>query len=264
MKILFDNLLKGATFSSVNASANYPVKNLDDGFLRLRYQANVTGDSVTIITDEQIALNSIYLSYIGNVDDIEISFFAGDAIQLVTLGPMVATGDGNIIVTGDGSTMHFASGPSDYFTDYAGERQISRHFEMITGVDKITIDLLGDNPFYIGGVAAGLAEDIPPALAAWDDTYNDESAVSRSSHGQVQALYIEPAMAYTFSFEGVSMSDFTRIKAAAQAAGPVPVWVTFFEDTPEAIRPGYYQVAMTGAMRSAYTYSFQLSFTEAK
>lgn len=264
MKILFNNLLKDATYSGVNVSANYPARNLADDFLRLRYQVNNTGDSVSIELSEAITIDCFFLSYIGNVSDITVSFFSGDAVQLVTLGPDVATGDGNIIVTGDGSTMHFAEGPSDYFDDYAGEQSVSRHFDTVTSIDKVTIDLVGTNPFYIGGIAAGQAVDMSPPVAAWDDTFNDNSPASRSSHGQVQALHIEPTKAFTFSFDGVSSSKYEAVKSAAMGAGPVPCWVTFFEDTPSTIRPGYYQVEMTGGQRSGHRYNFQLSFTEAR
>jgi hypothetical protein len=264
VKILFNNALNAAVYTSVNAAGSFPAGNLSDGFLRLRYQVDGTADTVTITLSESVSVDCFFMSYIGNISDIDVTFFSGDVARLVTLGPAVGTGDADTIVTGDGDTMHYGEGPSNYFDDYAGEQTVSRTFDVVTSIDKIVIALTGTNPFYIGGVAAGLCEDIPPALAAWDDTYNDNSVSVRSSHGQVQALYIEPVRSYGFSFDAIPTADFVRIKAAAQSVGPIPVWVSFFEDSPDAIPPGYYQVTMEGQRRSMYTYAFNMQFTEAR
>lgn len=268
MKILFDNVLKSGTYSSTNASANFPARNLADNFLRVRYQANATGDSVDIKLSEPVTIDSFFMGYVGNVNDIEVAFFNDGDIQLTTLGDEHGTGETDVVRTDkttDGAIMHFGDAPPNFFDDYAGEQFVSRHFGTLTTItDEIVITLTGDNPFYIGGIAAGESVDMPSSLAGWDDGYEDNSIVARSSHGQVQAHYIEPYNRYVFSWEGVSPSDYTAVRSEFKGVGSKPVWVTFFEESPDVVSPGYYTANMTGNRRSERTYSFEVEFTEAR
>ena len=264
MKILFDNVLERGEFASVNASANYPARNLADGFLRLRYQANAASDSVTITLAEITAIDSIYLGYTGNLASITVALYNGGELQTVALGAIhvVSTGGARRIFE-PGVTKHFGAGEVDYFDDYGGEQFASRHFPLVFA-DEIVLTFTGANPFYIGGIGAGLAEDIPPAVAAWDDEFVDESVVVRSAHGQVQQQYIEPRDAFTFSFTDVPFADFYRVKEACASVASKPVWVTFFEDSETTFPPGYFSVTMEGQQRERLAYGFSLSFEEAR
>lgn len=264
MKILFTNVLCGGTYSATNAQSNYPAENLDDDFLRLRYQAAATSDAITIDLASAVSMDSFYMSYIGSVSTIDVAFYAGDVVQFITLGTAVSTGDSNTIVTGDGNDMHFANGPSDYFSDYAGQQSIVRYFDLVTSIDRVVITLTGTNPFYIGGVAAGSSVTIPVANTTYQPGYDDESSSVRSSHGQVQAVYVEPTRSYTFSFDGVTQANFDTVFNACRGVGPLPVWATFFEDSTAEYPPGYYQVTMQNQQRTGLTYSFQLVFSEAR
>ena len=266
MKILFDNVLERGEFASGNASGSYPARNLKDGFLRVRYQANNTNDNITIDFDEVQTFDSFYIGYIGNVSAITITpYYDETAHGTYALGPIHVTGDGNTRIFEAGVTKHFAVGKTGWFDDYDGLQWASRHFdEPIEYVDKIVVSLTGTSPIYIGGMAAGLAEDIPPAVAAWDDAYNDESVVVRSAHGQVQQQYIEPRDRFTFSFTDVSFADFYRVKEACASVGSKPVWVTFFEDSEDTFAPGYFSVTMDEQQRERLAYSFALSFEEAR
>ena len=267
MKILFDNLLESATFSSVNASANYPVSNLVDGFLRVRYQAAATTDSIEITPTSAITMNSFYLGYIGNVSSITLRVFSGDELRTVALGAEHGTGETDTVrvdSTG-GAIMHFGAGATDFFEDYDGALQfVSAHFPAISGVDRILIDLVGSDPFYVGGMAGGLAVEPPSPDAAWQDDQVNRSPVVRSPHGQVQQLYIEPYKQFLFTFNGATFAEFSAIKAGAMAVGSHPVWVTFFEDSPTDYPPGYYTMSLGSPQRERRLYRFTLNFEEAR
>ena len=264
MKILFDNVVKNAALSSLNASANYPVRNLRDGFLRVRYEVGATNDVVSIALDEPTFINALYFGYTGNLADIQVALYRDGILQTVALGAVheVSSG-GPIRIFETGVIKHFGAGAVDYFGDYDGEQFASRHFDPVIA-DEIVFQFTGVNPFYIGGVGAGLALDLPPAVAAWDDGYIDESVVTRSAHGQVQQQYIEPRDSFSFSFDSVEFDDFYMLKEAFRSVGSEPVWVTFFEDSEDTFPPGYFSVTMSDQQRLRNNYSFTLRFEEAR
>ena len=264
MKILFDNILKTKQILSVNASANYPARNLTDNFLRLRYQVNTTSDSLTILLGETVTIDCLYMGYIGNLNDIKVSFFSGGAVLDVVFDSQHITEPGVLRIFEEGVLAMFGGGPSDYFDDYDRQEFTSRHFAPITGVDEIRIDYTGTNPFFVGGIAAGLCTDMPPAIVQWEDSYRDNSVVTTSAQGQVLPQYIEPLKQFVFTFESVSYSEFLALKEKFRSVGPKPVWVTFFEESENEYPPGYYQVEMRGQQRDRLTYIFSVTFTEAR
>lgn len=264
MKILFDNLLKGQSISSVNASANYPARNLLDNFLRLRYQVNGTTDSLTITLESAVSIDCIYMGYIGNLSDIKITFFSGGVAQDITFDSIHIAETGVIRIFETDVIAMFGAGPADYFEDYAGQQFVSRHFDTITSIDQIKIDYVGTNPFFVGGLAAGLCTDMPPAIGQWDDSYQDNSVVTSSPQGQINPQYIEPLKQFVFTFEAVDLAEFVTLKEKFRGVGPVPVWVTFFEESDSEYPPGYYQVEFRGGQRSSYAYTFSVTFTEAR
>lgn len=264
MKILTENKLTGATISSGQASANYPARNLIDDFLRLRYQANATADSVIFNLDDTANFNSFFVGYIGNVTSISVVFLSNGAVQDIARSFIHATGDGNTRVFEAGVTKYWAEGPTDHFADYAQTQFASRHFPTLTNIDQVRIDVTGTSPIYIGGCAGGLAVNMPPATAAWRDEYEDNSTVTRTPHGQVQQNYIEPLESYNFSFDAVGFDKFYEVKDALKSLGSGAGWVTFFEDSEAEFPPGYFTMKINKPQRDRITYSFNVRFLEAR
>jgi hypothetical protein len=145
MKILFDNVLKGGTFSAVNASANYPARNLVDGFLRIRYQGTTAADSISIMLDEAVPFNAIYFGYVGNIDTIDVALYNGGILQTVALGAVHETStDGPIRIFETGVIKHFGAGETDFFNDYDDEQFASRHIDLVYA-DQLIISYTGTN-----------------------------------------------------------------------------------------------------------------------
>ena len=265
MKILTKNELLGGTVSSAGASGNYPARNLLDTFLRLRYQGNVTSDSITIDMDHPADFNSFFVGYIGNVASISVVFLSNGNVQDIARSFIHATGDGNIRVFEPGVVKYWAEGPTDHFNDYSQTHYASRHFPTLTNIDSVRIDITGTSPVYIGGVAGGVAIDMPPAIGAWRDDYEDNSSFTRSPGGQVQQSYVEPLDVYNFSFDQVKFEKFYEVKDAIKALGAGGgAWVTFFEDSESEFPPMYCTLSMGSPERERHFYSFDLTFTEAR
>lgn len=264
MKILFDNLIKDATIASVNAAPNYPARNLQDGFLRRRYQVEGTSDSLSVQFDGNISINCIYMGFIGNISDIAVTMYSGGQALDLTFDSIHIAEENVIRIYDTDVIAMFAGGAADYFDDYSGLEFVSRHFNTITGVDEIRISYNGTDPFYVGGLSAGLCVDIPPAIVQWEDSYQDNSIVTASPYGQTLTQYIEPLKQFVFTFEFVDYNRFIELKEIFREAGQVPCWVTFFEDSESDYPPGYYVVQMQGQQRNRYTYTFTLIFTEAR
>lgn len=265
MKLLTKNVLRQSTVSSAAASANYPARNLIDDFLLLRYQANATQDSITFDLDEQQSFDSFYIGYTGNVTSITVTFFSEGEAQQIARSFIAATGDGNIRVFEPGVVKYWGEGPTDHWRDYTGLQYASRHFPTITGVDSVTVEVSGTSPIYVGGMAGGEAIDMPAATAAWRDDYEDNSTVSRSPHGQTQQNYISPYNVFQFSFDAVGFDKFYEVKEALRELGSgLGAWVTYFEDSESEFPPGYATITMRNPQRERNTYSFGLTFTEAR
>jgi hypothetical protein len=237
VKILFNNVLRTATYAAVNASANFPAANLADDFLRVRYQSTATTDSITITLAETAAVDSFYFGYMRDVTGITVTFRnSGGA----------------------------AIGAAD-FSSYAGEAAVVAHFTQIDGVAEVIIDLTGSSSsFYVGGVAAGVAVEMPNPDAAWEDAFTDNSILVRSPAGQVQQQYIEPYSRFLFSWVGVTIAKFTEVKAAAISVSSRPVWVTFFEESLDEYPPGYYTAIIGNPQRERREYRFTFTFEEAR
>jgi hypothetical protein len=264
VKILFNNLIKHATIQSVNAAANFPVTNLQDNFLELRYQVNETSDSVSVQFEQAITISCIYMGYIGNLEGIRVTAFSNGVAQDIVFDSLHIAEDGVVRIFDTDVLAMFGGGASDYFDDYGGQKYISRHFDPITGIDELKIDYTGTNPFFVGGIAAGLCVDMPPAIGAWEDSYRDNSNSTESAYGQIEPQYIKPLKTFAFTFEAVRYSKFLEIKEKFIEAGNRPVWVTFFEDSEDDYPPGYYQVEMRGQQRSSNNYVFSVRFKEAR
>lgn len=264
MKILTTNALIGATVNSTQASSNYPASNLIDPFLRLRYQASATADSIIFTLAEEADFNCFFIAYSGGVSSIEVQFLSGGEVQDIARTYIAATGDGNTRIFETGVTKYWGDGPTEHWSDYDGLMYASRHFGTLTGVDQVRVNITGTSPMYVGGMAGGVCIDMPPATAAWADEIEDNSTVTRSAHGQTQQNYIEPLKKYGFSFDGVTFADYNEIKAGFTALGGAAGWVTFFEESEEEFPPGYYSMSLTGGQRERLTYSFNIDFTEAR
>lgn len=236
MRILFNDVVKNALIASTNASGSYPADNLGDEFLRLRYQVDGTYDSITVTLEEAATIDSVWFGYMHNVDSLDVTFH-------------------------DGGGTEIGAAP---FGDYNEESFTARHFDPVSGVEEIRVEIGGTAPFFIGGMGAGEALAMPAAVAAWDDGYIDNSVMVRSSHGQMQQQYIEPYTRYAFAFTDSTLVEFLTIKSAAANVGKRPVWATLFELSMDTYPPGYYSVELRSAKRERMLYRFDLVLEEAR
>lgn len=234
MKILFENVLASESINSVNQIPNYPAQNLVSKFLELRYEVAGTSDTVTVDFGSPTDIDCVFLGYLNNITDIDLDLKVGAVSNAID------------------------------FSSYSNEGAVFRDFTVISGVTTIELNLQGLNPFFAGGLAMGKAVDMPPATVQWEDSFQDNSSVTVSPYGQVNAQYIKPLRQFVFTFESVSYNRFLFLKEQFAKVGSNPVWVVFFEESQSDYPPGYYRVRMQGQRRNRLVYEFSVVFTEAR
>ena len=264
MRILFDNYALAATVTSLDASGNYPPTNLVHPFLRKRYQ-NITGDdTITFQFETDRTVNCIYFGY-HNADQEEL-----------------LTEDGEVITTEGDEVLLLASANINYYLySYSGTLLYSGtinmvnqfeaiHFDDVPLVRRVTVETewsgLGLSG-YLGAVGIGQDYEMPGADSEWMNGLEDNSIVMRSDVGQYLQNYVEPQDTRSFVWSGVLPAEYLVIKDSIKTIGKGrPVWVDFFENSHDQVQPGYCVIggSIESPQRNKHTYSFQLTFTEAR
>lgn len=263
MRILFDNYALQATVTSVDASGNYPPTNLVHPFLRKRYQ-NITGDDlITFQLPNDRTVNCLYFAY-HNADTEELLTEEGEYITTET-DEILLLSSANLnyyLYSYTGDLLH--SGSIDMVDQYVAVR-----FADVPMVRRVVVETEweGMGAGYLGAVGFGQDYEMPGADSDWTNGIEDNSVIMRSNVGQYLQNYIEPQDVRAFSWSGVLPSDYLYIKNSIKTIGKGrPVWVDFFEDSHDQVQPGYCVISgsIESPQRINHTYSFQLTFTEAR
>lgn len=263
MRILFENYALEATVTSTNASTNYPPGNLVHPFLRKRYQNLDGSDTITITFPADRTVDSVFLGY-HNADEEELLTEGGDVITTEQDDPL-------LIVSANLTVKLFnLAGTQLYENNIVMLNQFEAiHFTALNFVRRVTIVIdwqgLGKKG-YLGGVGVGLSYDMPYFNAEWSNGMLDNTVVNRSLVGQVLQNYIEPQDTKTFTWNGVLPDIFTEIKTLVKQTGTGrPIWVDFFEESHEIVAPIYATIGgIEGAQKNKGTYTFSMTFTEAR
>ncbi len=218
MKVLFDNKVIDSTITSALQNENYPAHNLENQFLRKRYQAVGQSDTITIQFDLPISTTSFFYSY-NNLSSMVVRFY--DVYD-------------NLLYTETINTVY----PED-----------AKYFAEVADISYIEIDVITLNGnAYLGGVAVGIPEDYGNVFFQWVDDPIDNSVVTDTNSGQSLQNYEEPLEEYTFEFYDLTNENKLVKKALYKSKGiGGKIWADPFEDNHDYMVPFY------GTIRSKIT-----------
>lgn len=237
MKILFDNLLIGATFASVNASNNYPPANLYDTSLIKRSQSSLDWDTITITLEDSSTISDVFWGYT-NATLIRLRFYDYEGVLLYE---------------------HIVTAPDEWIGHET--------FAAVPGVDYVELYYEGDLGVYLGGLGLGVAVKMPDPLATWAETSEDNSVVSSSLHGQTNQDYISPLRQYPFEFPPIMTRDeMNVIQELVNGVGKgFPLWLDPFEDNHDFMLPLYATIVEAMPVeKDGRRYGFALTLKEAR
>ena len=235
MKVIFDNIVLDSTLSSLNASLNYPVTNLQDSVLKRRYQSVVSSDTITVDFSETLFVSSFFYAYT-NATSIIIRLYIGSDSLVFTLT----------------------------ITD--PESEIGAHY--FTGVyaDYAEIDIIGPENIYLGGIALSDPVEFPDPDYAWPENYQDNSSVSENSDGNTNQDYMKPLKIYNWTFKNVTRSDTNFYKELYELTGIGKIiWLDATERNHDFLEPLYCKmIAPLQPKKNGRRYNFQLNVKEAR
>lgn len=236
MIVLFDNTFLDATLTGGSASANYPLANLQDAFLRKRYQTTSAAlTTVTATFDADRTIDVVFFGYT-NASALTVRLKdSGDA----TLASM------SFDLTNDTEALTFDS----YDT-----------------VRSIEIDVSGGIGTYLGGFGAGEGYELSNPVSPWEEPYLDNSTRSVSAFGQTLQEYAEPLRQYQWTFRDVTRTEANAIRTeyVGKAVGG-RVWLAPFEDDQTFI-PAMYGALLEApaTVKNGRRYDLTMSFQEAR
>lgn len=236
MRILFEDKVLAATLSAVNASSNYPVANLQNAFLKRRFQSTAAADTVTALFGADESIDCVYYGFTNAT---------GIVIQLKNAG-------GAVLKT---------------ITITTPEEIGAHHFAAVPAVRSIVVQITGAGAgVYLGGLAAGEEVVLPNPEAEWEEPKVDNSTVSSSPDGQYNQGYLRPLRSYSWNLPDTTREDANTLSDLYLALGAGrPVWADPFEENHDFIPPIYCVITEPLAPRkSGRRYSITLSIAEAR
>lgn len=237
MKILFDNLLDDATITSVNASPNYAVENLQDQFVEVRYQSALSSDTITITLNEISSINCIFYNYT-NADTMEFKLYNSSDVLLYT------------------KTI---SSVSDDISGY--------YFTTVENVSYITLYITETTAPYLGSLGFGQAKEMKNlANQDWSEPITDNTVITTSPEGSVLQNYVQPLDGYTFTFRDYTREEINEIKTLIKSIGiGKGVFIDITEDNHSFINTLFaYLIATISPVRNGRRYDFTLQIREAR
>ena len=209
MRILFDDLVRSATLSSTYESANYPAQNLAHVFVKKRYQATASPDTVTIAWAADQAINCIFYGF-HNVTGLVFTLKAsgGSTLKTVTV-----------------------SDPDEYGAEY---------FSVVSGVRSVSIAVTGAAGMYVGKVSMGEYYQAPDPDDGFDEPLTDNTSVVRSPGGQTLATRSVPLLGLSVVFSGKTRSEWVEFRDLYRSISKgATIWVDFSEDDHSFMAPLY-------------------------
>lgn len=240
MKILFDNVLDNAVFSSTDSSANYPADNLVDAFLHKRYQH--TADeyaTVTVLLPYTQIVTSVFFSY-SNVAQIVIRLYDSGS-NLLTTETFYGVQDTRVTSEGD---TRVTSGGDIRITQEPFAVGQAVHFDSVYYVAEIQVDVYGGSGGYLGGLAAGKSEEFPDPVNPWDEPFTDHSSVTANLNGQGLQRFVEPLRRYSWTFRDITRERLNALRGVYAAHGTgARIWIDPFESDHDFMAPMYCRIA---------------------
>lgn len=235
MRVVFDNIVLDSTLSSLNASLNYPVENLQDSILKKRYQSTLATDTITIDFSETLSVSSFFYAYT-NATSLVLRLYVGSDSLVLTL---------NI------------TDPENYID--------AHHFTAVSA-DYAEIDIVGPADVYLGGIALDDSVEFPDPINAWQENYQDNSSVSENDDGNTLQDYIKPLKVNSWIFRNVTRYNTNFYKDLYELTGIGKIiWVDPFEDNHDFLEPLYCKMtAPLQPKKNGRRYNFELSIKEAR
>ena len=236
MKLLTENVLKGASFSSVNLNVNFPLSSLTHQFLRYKYKSLTQEDVITIVLADNESVNSCWYGF-SNAISMVVTFkdHMANTLKVLTV---------------------------DCSQDNGAE-----HFATLENVRTIIVDVeaYASDDLVIGGLAAGMALDMPLPTASFVPQLVDNGERIETEAGQVMTQYSEPRTVYELAYAGVLRDDFREVIDAFHAVGQGHVWVDITEENHALHKPLYCTTNLfESPARNDGRVSFRIKYTEAR
>jgi len=235
MKVGFDNIVIDSTLSSLNASLNYPVENLQDSILKKRYQSAITNDIITIDFAENSSVSSFFYAYT-NATWLQLRLYIGSDSLVYTL---TITDPESII-----DAIHFTAVNADY----------------------AELEILGAEGVFLGGISLDDPIEFPDPDSTWQENYQDNSSVSENANGNTLQDYIKPLQIFNWTFRDVTRYDSSFYKDLYLLTGIGKIiWVDPFEDNHDFLDPIYCKMtAPFQPKKNGRRFNFELSIKEAR
>ena len=235
MILLFNNIIDNATLTSLNASLNYPVENLQNISLRKRYQCSIDTDTITITFAEDSPVQDFWYAFT-NADYLELRLYDQYAALLETI---------TVNDPQDIGAFHLAASVDAAYAE---------------------LDITGYGGVYLGGIGLGVGIEFPDPDQAWEEPREDNSSVSHSRAGQSSQDYVRPLRVHDWEFLDITRNDINYYQDFYDDLGiGRPIWIDPFDRNHSFMQPIY--AVMTQAFRAlkdGRNYRFNLNIREAR
>lgn len=268
MKILFKDIIHQATITSINGSESYSVQNLASRYLRKRYQATGTADTITLAYDEDVTIDSLFWGYT-NIETMLVKFYddMDNLVELVyfsggNVGHYYGYPDANLYGYDPDNYYGYYDRLSDHVYD-----PVSWHFVEPVTFRRVEFELTSvTDPIVMGAIGLGMAETMPNPNERWPESWDDRSKLSYSEAGQSQAQYVEPMRIYEFDFDGIDRARMNELRELyAQYGRGAIIWFDPTEDNHEFITPMYAVLDNWGDnKKNGKSYGYSLRIKEAR
>jgi len=243
------------------------VSNLDSPYLRKRYQASGTTDTITVTFSQDKTIDSLFWGYT-NIKTMLVTFYnaSDEIVQIVYFN------EGDVgYYYGYGTEDLYGYDPDNYYgyyerlSDHAYD-PVSWHFGQDVTFRYATFEIEADETAYLGAIGLGQAVEMPDPQAEWEEDWDDKSIVSYSQAGQVQSQYVEPMRVYDFSFDGISRDRMNALREVYKTYGIGHIiWVDPTERAPDFMTPMYASLLAWGKdKKDGLQYSFSITVKEAR
>jgi len=237
MKILFENYFDSATLSSVNASLNYPIENLQDSFLHTRYQSSIDVDTITAYFAEDVSISDFFWGFT-NATKLILRLYDYENVLLFSI------------------TINNPDPAIDGI-----------EFDTIDDVDHAELYIEGlAVGTYLGGIGIGLCYIMLDPLSAWEEPDYDNSDFDESSGGQTLQNYVRPLRGYSLSFTDIPREITDEIMTLYRSVGiGKPLWVDITELAHDFVSPIYGKImSAISPRRNGRRYDFDITIKEAR
>ena len=237
MKILWQGLIENATLSSLNASLNYPVSNLQNFFLYEKTQSSIDVDTITALFEQESSISDFFWGYT-NATRLVLRLYNYEDELLHT---------------------EIINNPAQ---DWGAVE-----FDTVDDVYYAEVDVVGDSiGTYIGGMDWGIGYIMPDPLSEWDETPVDNTDYSESPSGQSLQNYTRPLRREPRAFMDVTHEIKEEIMALYYETGKGKcLWFDFTELAHDYKKPLYGKIIEEiNPKKNGRRWDFNINIMEAR